>query len=271
MQFSIVTPCFNGAKYFRKCLESVRDQDGVTLEHIIQDAGSTDGSIGIVREFPHATLHVETDKGMSDAINKGVIRTSGDWWMWLNTDDYLEPQALKQVAEFIAAHPEADVVYGDWNYVDQGGKLIRTAKCFPFSLRTMIHLGCYIASTATFFKRSATVARGELLAVPFKQVMDQEYFARLGTKGLRFVHLPLTLANFRLHGENTSTRYIGKVDMDSILTRQVQIAEAAAIRRRYGYTLSSTPAANWIVDGVLWYYYRFVKVFLKLLHGGYRK
>ena len=72
--FSIVTPSFNYAAYVRECIESVLNQKGATFEHIIQDAGSTDGTLDILREYPHLKLHVEKDSGMSEGINKASSR-----------------------------------------------------------------------------------------------------------------------------------------------------------------------------------------------------
>ena len=79
--FSIVTPSFNYASYVRECIESVLSQKGATFEHIIQDAGSTDGTLDILREYPHLKLHVEKDSGMSEGINKGFLKARGKWVM----------------------------------------------------------------------------------------------------------------------------------------------------------------------------------------------
>lgn len=270
MKISIITPSYNGSRFLRKCLESVQIQEGVEWEHIIQDAGSTDGTLEVLKEFPHLQVYSEKDLGMSDGINRGVLKATGDWWMWLNTDDYLLPGALKKVAEFVAANPGADVAYGNWNFVDAESKLIKRSKVFPFDLGMMIHMGCYIASTASFFKKESTVAKGELLNIRFRQVMDQEYFARLGRIGLKFHHIPCTLAEFRFYGDNTSTRYTGKKDIDSILCRQIQFAEGNAVRRCYGFSVSKdNPMSNGVSDALLWMYYKVKKVLVKVVHGCY--
>ena len=107
--FSIITPSYNYAKYVRECIESVKAQEGVTFEHIVFDAVSTDGTLDILREYPHLDVTVKPDRGMSDAINKGFRKAKGKWVMWLNTDDRLLPGALKAVAAFAEQHPEADV------------------------------------------------------------------------------------------------------------------------------------------------------------------
>ena len=271
MKVSIITPSFNGARFLRDCLESVRIQTGVECEHIVQDAGSTDGSLEILADYPEVLLYREPDLGMSDAINKGLKHATGDWWMWLNTDDLLLPDALATVSSFAAAHPEADVIYGDWLFVDARRQHLK--KCSPpaFNRFVMAHAGCYIASTATFFKKKTTFDAGELLCVPFKQAMDQEYFVRLGQLKKKFLHVPSCLAEFRIHGNNTSTRYSGKQDVTTTLQRQIQLAEGATVRRVYGFSLSRRrfEIANNLSDFVLYLLCFGWKVIRKLIEGCY--
>jgi Predicted glycosyltransferases len=272
VKFSIITPSFNTAKYIKDCLDSVAQQDGVEVEHIVQDAGSTDDTLNIVRQFPSVKLFSEADKGMSDGINRGVSKANGTWWMWLNADDYLMPGSLKTVSDAIERSPNTDVIYGDYLFVDAAGQTIKPARMFPFDRGMMIHYGCYIGSTATFFKKASTFDKGHLLNVRFKQAMDQEYFTRLALSGLRFTRAKGgPLASFRIHGENTSLRHAGARDMDAILSRQMQLAEGLAIRRKYGFSLSkdNVPMANGFSDAALWYYYRVKKVIIKILYGCY--
>ena len=121
--FSIITPSYNYAKYVREMLDSVAGQEGVTFEHIVYDAGSTDGTLDVLREYDHVSLFVEPDEGMSDAINKGFQKAKGEWVMWLNTDDMLHPGALKEVLRFARENEDADVIFGGWHFVDEAGNL----------------------------------------------------------------------------------------------------------------------------------------------------
>ncbi len=94
IKVSIITPSFNQGRFLTDCIESVLAQVGVEVEHIITDAGSTDETIDVLNRYPHLKRKSESDKGMSDGINKGFLHASGDWVMWLNCDDYLLPGAL---------------------------------------------------------------------------------------------------------------------------------------------------------------------------------
>ncbi|TAE86064.1 MAG: glycosyltransferase [Verrucomicrobia bacterium] len=263
MDFTIVTPSYNYGHYIGECLQSVADQEGVSFEHLIMDAGSKDDTAEVVVRFPHASFFQEPDKGMSDGINKGFRRANGKWVMWLNADDRLKPGALKAVKEFADRHSEADVIYGCWNFIDAQGNFIRRMTLFPFDRGILIQYGCYIGSTACFYRRRTTIDEGHLLDVDFGFCMDGEYYARLDSLGKRFAYCPKVLADFRLHGESISQQSMGKRDMKSVLRMQRQAAEPRTIRRIYGMAPFRSEHLNCILDAVLFYFFRLKKCFLK--------
>lgn len=261
--FSIVTPSHNYARYVRECIESVKNQEGATFEHIIQDAGSTDGTLDILNSYPHLKLHVEKDSGMSEGINRGFRKARGKWVMWLNTDDRLLPGALAAVKAFADSRPDADIVHGAWNFIGPDGALQRPMKALPYSLNMHIWYGTYLASTALFLRRSTTIEEGFLLDERFRYDMDGEYYARLGRAGKKFVHYNRLLADFRWHGDNLSAPNVERRDMDAELKRQKQHSEDAAIKRVYGYSFSKQSCNN-ILDGFMREAYRMKKAFLYL-------
>ena len=264
-QFTIVTPSYNYAKYVRECLESVKMQKGATFEHLVFDAGSTDGTLDIIREYPHVDLVVEPDKGMSDAINKGFRKARGEWVMWLNSDDRLLPGALEAVAAFAAKHPEADVIHGAWNFIDADGRFKRTMKAIPYSFRMIVEHGCYIASTSTFLRRATTVADGFLLNERFRFVMDGELYARLGKAKKKFVAFDKPLADFRQHSESLSLKQASGPDIDSCLTDALRRAEPTAIRRAYGISPFRSFRWNLVADAFLYEAYRVRKALARSL------
>jgi len=109
---SIVTPCLNRAEFVRAAVESVLAQDYLNFEHIIMDAGSTDGTLGILRRYPHLRLVSEPDRGMYDGINKGLRLAHGEIIGLLNTDDLYAGGCFAAVAEAFAQHPQALAVVG---------------------------------------------------------------------------------------------------------------------------------------------------------------
>ncbi|MEO5917140.1 MAG: glycosyltransferase family 2 protein [Luteolibacter sp.] len=264
--FTIVTASYNYGHYIGECLQSVADQDGVTVEHLVMDAGSRDATAEVVARHPHASFFQEPDKGMSDGINKGFHRATGKWVMWLNADDRLKPGALKAVKAFAEDQGGADVIYGCWDFMDANGKFLRRMTLLPFDRGILVQQGCYIGSTACFFRRETTIAEGQFLNVDFGYCMDGEYYARLAGLGKHFAYLPCVLADFRLHGESISQRSLGKDDLKNVLRLQRQAAEPRAIRRIYGIRLFSDEALNWVIDGILYHAFRLKKGILKWLH-----
>ena len=261
MRITIITPSLNYERYLGECLDSVAKQVDVTceeksqsfeIEHLVIDAGSTDDSAKVAAKFPHATWTQEPDEGMSDAINKGFDRASGDWVMWLNADDRLKPGALAAMLEQLKKS-KADVVYGDWDFVDEKGLFMRHVIAPRWSLFVHVHHHCVIGSTAAFYRRSTVIDTGYRLRKDFHYVMDGEFYARLHAAGKRFQHFSIKVAEFRLHESNASQRHLGKTrDMEIILASEKQHVESRAIRRAYGITLFNDPYLNGLVDGVLW-------------------
>jgi glycosyltransferase involved in cell wall biosynthesis len=264
--FTIVTPSFNYAQFLGECLNSVVKQEEVTFEHLIFDGGSTDETLEVLARYSHARVVSEPDRGMSDAINKGFRAATGEWVMWLNSDDRLLPGALAAVKAFAAKHPDADVIYGCWNFVDREGAFQRRMTLFPYSQNMMLYMGCYVGSTAAFYRRRTVIDEGHCLNVDFRYVMDGEFYARLGALGKRFVYFPRVLADFRLHGENLSMRNHGAKGADEWLKLQKQFAESRAYRRAYGKIWFLDENLNVLVDSLFYLFFRVLKPVLRRFH-----
>jgi glycosyltransferase involved in cell wall biosynthesis len=230
----------------------VAAQVGVTFVHLVIDGGSTDDSAAVASRFPDVVWTQEPDQGMSDAINKGFDRAKGDWVIWLNADDRLKPGALAEMLEFLKKS-RADVVYGDYDFIDRDGRITRRMKVPRWSAFVNLYHHCYVPSTAAFYRKSTVIAEGHRLRVDFRYVMDGEFYARLDSLGKKFEHVPINVADFRMHGENASRRHLGNDrSMETLLAAERQHVESRALRRAYGVTLFFDPYLNGLVDGVLW-------------------
>jgi glycosyltransferase involved in cell wall biosynthesis len=114
-RISLVTPTLNRAGTLGETIESVLRQDYGNLEYCVLDAGSQDDTVRILRKYesdPRFRWVSEPDGGQSDAINKGLALSTGELFNWINSDDYLEPGALKALAETYQRHPDADIISG---------------------------------------------------------------------------------------------------------------------------------------------------------------
>jgi glycosyltransferase involved in cell wall biosynthesis len=230
--FSVITPSLNSEEFIQDAILSVARQEGLAAEHIVIDGASTDRTLSIAKRYPKVKCISEHDRGQSDAINKGFLRATGDLAGWLNADDYYLPGGLEAIARTAQLHPEADVIYGDCVFVDSAGKIVRSKVEHGFDRSILMYFGCYIPSTATFFRRRIIDA-GNLLDCDYRVCMDFEYFARLAQAGYKFRYVPRFIAAFRWHGSNVSLKQ---------LTRRAE--ERRLVQRRFSGINLSQPTLN---------------------------
>lgn len=95
---SVITPSLNSGGYLEEAIRSVLTQQYPNFEHIVVDGGSEDGTLDILRKYPHLKWVSEPDKGQSDAMNKGFALSRGEIIVYLNADDYFEPNVFQTVA-----------------------------------------------------------------------------------------------------------------------------------------------------------------------------
>ncbi len=204
-KISIVTPSLNQEKFIEDCIRSVLEQSYPNFEHIIIDGGSTDGTLNILKRYPHLIWVSESDRGQSDALNKGFRLASGDIIGWLNADDRYLPGCFQQVSSFMVEHPEVDILYGDYRFINEQGNVLQIRKELDFDIFMLKYLHIlYIPTTASFFKRKI-FDEGNFLNIEYHYAMDYEFFVRLALKGYKFVHINAILADFRWHETNKSS------------------------------------------------------------------
>lgn len=200
-KISIVTATYNSERYVRMAIESVLLQNYSNCEHIIVDGASQDATLDIIRGYGHLKWISEPDSGMTEALNKGFRLASGDIIGWLNSDDIYLENTFKHVVNHFLANPTSDLVYGSYKYVDEVGNYARTVHNTPFSKHMLYYYGCFVPSTATFFRRKI-IDNGQLLDESYQVTMDYEFFLRLATLGYQIHFLPKVLASFRLRSDN---------------------------------------------------------------------
>lgn len=211
MDFSIVVPTFNSAKYVGECLESIVSQkhNGNT-QVIVVDNQSSDDTLKICQEY-HTEIICEKDQGEPDAINKGMKRATGDIVAFLDSDDLYEPLALRSVEVFFEAHPYLNWMYGKSHFIDKDGKeirrLITVAKEWlqqDYSYNRLCKL-CFISQPSVFMKREFQALVGNY-NVNYRLIFDYEYWLRAGKLSMP-MYLDKYLSSMRAHNGSASVQF----------------------------------------------------------------
>jgi glycosyltransferase involved in cell wall biosynthesis len=201
MLISIVTPSRNNSEWLKLCIASVADQSG-PIEHIIQDGGSTDGTLDWLMEDARVKSRSAPDRSMYEAINRGLSRASGDILGYLNCDEQFVPQALEKVRQYFSEHPDVEIVFGDAIVVEADGSFICYRKVVtPHLLHTWINGNLSIFTCGTFFRRS--LPQRDLFFNPnVRMVGDTEWLLRVIRSGARMGTLSDYTSAFTMTGAN---------------------------------------------------------------------
>jgi glycosyltransferase involved in cell wall biosynthesis len=201
VRISIVTPSYRRSAWLKLCIASVADQLG-EVEHIVQDAGSDDGTLDWLPRDPRVKVFVEKDEGMYDGINRGLRRAGGDIVAYLNCDEQYLPGALPAVAAFFEQHPAVEVLFGDVVMVDTEGRYLSHRKMqTPLKYHTWT---CHLStlSCAMFFRRRGVFDYGLLFDPRLRAVGDGEWMVRLLQRRVRMAALGQFTSAFTCTGAN---------------------------------------------------------------------
>ena len=208
IKISIITAVFNGAKTIKCCLDCVQSQNHRDIEHIIIDGGSTDGTLDIIEKYSSKVAKVisEPDKGIYDAMNKGISLASGDIIGILNSDDlYADNDVLSTVARSLS-NPAVDSCYGDLIYVDpvDTERIIRYWKSSPYNDK-LFQKG-WMPPHPTFFVKRAIYDKMGLYRLDLGSAADYELMLRLLMKsGISTIYIPRVLVKMRCGGKSNAS------------------------------------------------------------------
>lgn len=210
MKISIVTLSFNQEAFLETAIRSVIDQQGVDLDYILVDPGSSDGSRAIIERYRNriSDMVFERDGGPADGLNRGFARAKGDIYGFLNADDILKPGALKEIARAFKSHPEADVISANGHLIDAHGDPVRRIYSDRFSLWRYLYGGSILLQQSTFFRASAFKAAGGF-NVDNRTCWDGELWLDMALAGKTFHRVHGFWSGFRIHDQSMTASIAG--------------------------------------------------------------
>jgi glycosyltransferase involved in cell wall biosynthesis len=207
MKISIITATYNSAGTVRDTLASIAGQQYPLIEHIIVDGLSKDNTLAIVNEFAHvARVISEKDKGIYDAMNKGVKLATGDIIGILNSDDFYTSSLILSKVATAFEDPSVEAVYGDLQYVQPGNTqvIVRTWKAGKFQ-RKYLYYG-WMPPHPTFFVRRHMYDKCGLFNTTLRSAADYELMLRVLLKyEARVQYIPEVLVKMRAGGMSNAS------------------------------------------------------------------
>ncbi len=212
MKISVITAVYNRAGSIAQAVESIQAQSWPNVEHVVIDGASTDGTLQILQSClgDGAVLVSEPDKGIYDALNKGLARATGDIVGLMHSDDfYADDNVLRSVADAFA-DPAVDAVYGDLEYVAKAdtSRIIRRWQSGEYD-RDKLSWG-WMPPHPTLYLRRSVIEQWGGFDTGFRIAADYDAILRYFGRGqVRAAYIPRVLVKMRVGGE--SNRSLAKI------------------------------------------------------------
>lgn len=208
MKISIITVVYNRVSTIGQAIRSVQSQSYSNLEHIIQDGGSTDGTLGIIHDLGNAsTCFVsEPDEGIYDAINRGISRSTGDIIGLMHSDDFFADDHVIEHVASVMQDSTVDGVYGDLQYVavDDPSRIIRHWRAGPFT-KALLRKG-WMPPHPTLYLRREVFDNWGIYDKDMRIAADYDAMLRYLNKGnIRLEYIPKVLVKMRVGGESNQS------------------------------------------------------------------
>lgn len=205
-RISVVTVSYNQAEFLEETILSVLNQNYPDLEYIVIDGGSSDGSVDIIKQYENELTYwvSEPDGGQSAGLIKGFDKSTGDIQCWINSDDLLELDALRDVVIFFEKNPKARVVTGDAILIDENGSVIRKQKQIKFYRFLWFNDHNYITQSSTFWRSDLYKEVGGL-DPKFHYGMDADLFIRFADV-TKMHHVRKFWSKFRIYNDQKTSR-----------------------------------------------------------------
>jgi len=208
VKISVVTVVYNREDTLSDAMQSLNVQSLPNKEHLIIDGASTDDTLSVARRYRrrHTRIFSAPDRGIYDALNKGLWLAKGEVVGILHSDDmFADPEVLSDV-ERAFADPDTDAVYGNLTYVarDNPDRIIRTWRSGPFDPRAL--RAGWMPPHPTVFLRRRVIEQMDFYDTSYRIAADYDAMLRVfGQNGFRAVHIPRVLVKMRVGGASNGS------------------------------------------------------------------
>jgi glycosyltransferase involved in cell wall biosynthesis len=216
---SIITVVYNGAAFLEQTIESVINQTYKNIEYIVIDGGSTDGTLDIIDKYQEHVAHFvsEPDKGLYDAMNKGIAAASGDLIGTINSDDWYELNALELVVAAFRRDPNAALFHADRFDVYEDGK--RAVRKFNPSRMKFVFYGMTYSHPSMFVSKSEYQLHS--YNVELRSLSDYQFVLETFLRDETSLHyIEETIVNYRLGGISAQLSLMDSVKEGLIARRE---------------------------------------------------
>ena len=233
---SVVTVCYNAVGTIEKTMQSVINQTYQNIEYIIIDGASTDGTVDIINKYRDKITYylTEPDKGIYDAMNKGIKAATGKWINFMNAgDEFVDNNVLSNI---VPQMDSADIVYGNTNYVySYGEKLMK-----PFPLPEILNRMVF-GHQATFVKTE--YHKAHLFNLSYESSADFNFLRESYINGAKFQYIPLTVVNYEAENGMSAKKILQVKKEDA---RILGIDKSWKWKLSFSYFCFVYEAKNWI-------------------------
>ena len=254
-RITLVTPVFNSARYIEQTIQSVISQQYPNLEYFIEDGGSTDGTLDIIRKYERhlSGWTSEPDNGMYDALNRGFASSSGGIMGWISATDMLHTRSLFVVGSVFKTLSEAEWITGRPTGFSEEGMTVGVSRSVRRWSRWRFLAGCnrYIQQESTYWRRSLWERAGSHVDSSRRDGSDFELWARF-FRYARLYSVDALIGGFRVHPDSLSLENAGKYNRihDGIIAAELSRTTwgpALAVFQRISRSILKIPVLN-----VLW-------------------
>jgi len=222
----IVTPSYGQGEFIAETIDSVLDQNAQNLEYLVQDGGSKDSTVEVLKGYSEDRLKWESkpDDGQTHALNLGFAKTDNKGVMaYLNSDDLLLPNSIDTALAYFSENPDVDVIYGNRLLIDEQSKCIGQWVLHGHDERVLSYAD-YVPQETMFWRAELWEKIGGKFDEDFRFAMDWDLILRFRKAGAKFAHLDKYLGAFRIHSSQKTSSIINEVgDQEMMILREREL------------------------------------------------